>query len=68
MLSPIMWVCHTLFFLGLPFGRVDRLGRAECATTTRLPGRRRSRQLWPQTLLGVAGLAVVALTHPAALP
>jgi membrane glycosyltransferase len=25
-------------------------------------------KLWPQMLLGIAGLAVVALTHPAALP
>ena len=22
LLSPIMWVCHTLFLAGLPFGRV----------------------------------------------
>ena len=27
LLSPIMWFCHTLFFAGLPFGRVDRLDR-----------------------------------------
>jgi membrane glycosyltransferase len=67
MLSPIMWVCHTLFFLGLPVGRVVGWGVQErddhsIGWATALA------KLWPQTLLGVAGLAVVAVTHPAALP
>ena len=29
LLSPIMWVCHTLFFLGLPIGRVAGWGVQE---------------------------------------
>ena len=67
LLSPIMWVCHTMFFLGLPIGRVVGWGVQErddhsIGWTTALA------KLWPQMLLGVAGLAVVALTHPAALP
>ena len=68
LLSPIMWVCHTLFFARPAVRPRRRLGRARSATITRLAGRPRSRKLWPQTLLGVAGLAVVALTHLAALP
>ena len=67
MLSPIMWICHTVFFLGLPIGRVvgwdvqlrddHSIGWATALA-----------KLWPQTLLGVAGLVVVAVMHPAALP
>jgi membrane glycosyltransferase len=67
LLSPIMWVCHTLFFLGLPIGRAVGWGVQgrddhSIGWTTALA------KLWPQMLLGVAGLAVVVLTHPAALP
>jgi membrane glycosyltransferase len=67
MLSPTMWVCHTLLFFGLPIGRVVGWGLQErddhsIGWATALA------KLWPQTLLGGVGLAVVALTHPAALP
>jgi membrane glycosyltransferase len=67
MLSPIMWVCHTLFFLGLPIGRVVGWGVQErddhaIGWSTALA------RLWPQMSLGGAGLAVVGLTHPSALP
>jgi membrane glycosyltransferase len=67
LLSPVMWVCHTLFFLGLPIGRIVGWGVQErddhsIGWSTALT------KLWPQMLLGVAGLAVVGVTHPAALP
>ena len=67
LLSPIMWVCHTLFFLGLPIGRVvgwDLQERDDHSIGWSMAFAR----LWPQMLLGVAGLAVIALTHPAAVP
>ncbi|HLG45752.1 MAG TPA: glucans biosynthesis glucosyltransferase MdoH [Reyranella sp.] len=67
MLSPIMWVCHTLFFLGLPVGRVVGWGVQERDDHS-IGWSTACAKLWPQMLLGMAGLAVVALTHPAGLP
>jgi membrane glycosyltransferase len=67
MLSPTMWVCHTLFFFGLSIGRVigwdvqERDDHSISWVTA-------FAKLWPQMLLGGVGLAVVALTHLAALP
>ncbi|MCX7361055.1 MAG: glucans biosynthesis glucosyltransferase MdoH [Alphaproteobacteria bacterium] len=67
LLSPIMWTCHTLFFAGLPFGRaIGWIGQTRddhsVAWLVAL------RQLWPQTVLGGASLAIVAALQPAALP
>lgn len=67
LLSPIMWVGHTLLLAGLPFGRaIGWIGQMRddhsIAWSTAL------RQLWPQTLLGAACLAVLAVTQPSALP
>jgi membrane glycosyltransferase len=67
MLSPIMWVCHTLFFIGLPFGRAIGWGaqaRDEHAVSWSMALVR----LWPQSLVGGATLAMLAPSHPAALP
>ncbi|HTS40828.1 MAG TPA: glucans biosynthesis glucosyltransferase MdoH [Xanthobacteraceae bacterium] len=67
LLSPIMWFCHTLFLAGLPFGRVigwigqvrdDHIVSWSAAL----------RQLWPHSVLGLGSLAIVAVTHPTALP
>jgi len=67
LLSPIMWLCHTLFLAGLPFGRViGWIGQVRDDHT--VPWSVAFRQLWPHTLLGVVCLAILALTHPAALP
>jgi membrane glycosyltransferase len=67
LLSPIMWVCHTLFFVGLPIGRVVGWDVQERDDHS-IGWATAFGKLWPQMLLGVSGLAVVALTHPAALP
>jgi membrane glycosyltransferase len=67
LLSPIMWVCHTLFLLGLPIGRVVGWGVQERDDHS-IGWATAFAKLWPQTLLGVTGLAIVALTHLAALP
>jgi FkbM family methyltransferase len=67
LLSPIMWLCHTLFLLGLPFGRaIGWIGqmRDDHSVAWSMALRR----LWPQTLLGAASLAIVAVLQPAALP
>jgi membrane glycosyltransferase len=67
LLSPIMWVCHTLFFLGLPIGRVVGWG-VQARDDHSIGWSTAVAKLWPQMLLGIAGLAVLALTDPAALP
>jgi membrane glycosyltransferase len=65
--SPIAWACHTLFFAGLPFGRVvGWIGQTR--TDHAISWATAARQLWPQTLLGGASLAVAAVLQPAALP
>jgi membrane glycosyltransferase len=66
LLSPIMWVCHTLFLAGLPFGRaIGWIGQMRdnhsVAWSIAL------RQLWPQTVLGSASLTIIAVLQPAAL-
>jgi membrane glycosyltransferase len=65
LLSPIMWLCHTLFFAGLPFGRViGWIGQVRDDHT--VPWSVAFRQLWPHTTLGLACLAILAATHPVA--
>jgi membrane glycosyltransferase len=67
LLSPIMWVCHTLFLAGLPFGRViGWIGQVRDDHT--VPWRLALHQLWPHTALGAACLLILALTHPVAIP
>jgi membrane glycosyltransferase len=65
LLSPIMWFSHTLFFAGLPFGKVvgwigqlrDDHGVSWAAAF---------RQFWPHTAMGLTSLAILAATHPVA--
>jgi membrane glycosyltransferase len=67
LLSPIMWVCHTLFFAGLPFGRaIGWIGQTR--EDHHVSWREALRQLWPQTLLGIGCLTLVGATQPSALP
>jgi membrane glycosyltransferase len=67
LLSPIMWTCHTLFLVGLPFGRViGWIGQVRDDHT--VPWALAFQQLWPHTALGLGCLAILALTHPVALP
>ena len=52
LLSPIMWVCHTLFLAGLPFGRViGWIGQVRDDHT--VPWSQALHQLWPHTALGL---------------
>jgi membrane glycosyltransferase len=67
LLSPIMWVCHTLFLAGLPFGRViGWIGQVRDDHAVPFP--LALHQLWPHTVLGLACLAVLAVAQPAAIP
>jgi membrane glycosyltransferase len=67
LLSPIMWVCHTLFIAGVPFGRViGWIGQVRDDHT--VSWSQSLRQLWPHTALGLAPLIVLAATHPSAIP
>jgi membrane glycosyltransferase len=65
LLTPISWFGHTMFFLGLPFGRViGWIGQVR--DDHAVPWSVALRQLWPHTMLGVACLAILAATHPVA--
>ncbi len=67
LLSPIMWFSHTLFLAGLPFGKtVGWIGQVRDDHT--VPWSAAWQQFWPHTLLGVACVALLAFTHPSAIP
>jgi membrane glycosyltransferase len=67
MLSPIMWVGHTMFLAGLGLGR--RLGwTAQARDDHSVPWSDAARQLWPHTLLGWSCILILAFTVPAAIP
>ena len=66
-MSPILWVCHTLYLAGLPFGRViGWIGQVR--DDHAVPFSLAFHQLWPHTALGLACLAVLAVAQPAAIP
>jgi membrane glycosyltransferase len=67
MLSPIMWFGHTLFLTGLLFGRtIGWIGQTRDDHS--VPWSAAWAQLWPQTVLGWAAIALLAVTHPSAIP
>jgi membrane glycosyltransferase len=67
MLSPIMWVGHTMFLGGLLLGR--RLGwGGQARDDHSVPWSDAARQLWPHTLVGWFCILVLAYTVPAAIP
>jgi membrane glycosyltransferase len=67
LLIPIMWFGHTVFLAGLLFGR--RIGWiGQTRDDHSVPLGIAIRNFWPQTLLGVTSLAILAATHPAAIP
>jgi len=67
MLSSIMWFGHTLLILSLPFGRpLEWAGQVRDGQ--RIPLAQAIIAFWPHTLLGAGLLALLAATHPGALP
>jgi membrane glycosyltransferase len=67
LLAPIMWVSHTIFLVRLLSGRSIGWG-AQTRDDHEVPVTLAVRYLWPQTLLGLACLAGLVLTVPAAIP
>ncbi len=67
MLSPIMWLGHTIFFGGLLFGRAVGWG-GQTRDDHAVPVGVALLQLWPHTLLGLACLGALAVAAPGALP
>jgi membrane glycosyltransferase len=67
LLSPIMWFGHTVFLVGLFFGRaIGWIGQTR--EDHAVPFSLAARKLWPQTLLGMSTLAFLAAMAPAAIP
>jgi membrane glycosyltransferase len=67
LLAPIMWFSHTMFLVRLLAGR--SLGwRAQARDDHSVPLMLALQQLWPHTLLGVAIVALLGMTVPAAIP
>ena len=67
LLSPIQWLSHTLLLAGLPFGVAVGWG-AQARDEHTVPVLRALLRFWPQTLVGAASLAVLAVKNPAAIP
>jgi len=67
LLSPIQWFAHTLLLARLPFGMQVGWAAQQRHEHT-VPLARALLRFWPQTLLGLASIAVLAVHNPAALP
>jgi membrane glycosyltransferase len=67
LLAPIMWASHTLFLAGLLRGRTLDWG-PQARHDHEVPWSLALRQFWPQTLLGLAPVLLLALAAPGALP
>ncbi|HET7911359.1 MAG TPA: glucans biosynthesis glucosyltransferase MdoH [Pseudolabrys sp.] len=66
-LVPVLWFGHTMFLIGLLFGRdIGWIGQTRDDHT--VPLSLAFRSLWPHTLLGAAVLIALAMTWPAAIP
>jgi membrane glycosyltransferase len=67
LLLPIMWLTHTLFIGGMLFGRsIGWAGQMRDDHT--VPWSAALRQLWPHTAIGIGAIALLAATHPGAIP
>jgi membrane glycosyltransferase len=67
LVAPIMWASHTLFLARLLFGRTVGW-TAQYRDDHQVPWSLALRHFWPQTLIGLAPVLVLALTVPAAIP
>ena len=67
LLCPIMWFGHSIFLVGLLFGReIGWIGQTR--DDHAVPFSLALRNLWPHTLFGWGVIGLLALTHPAAIP
>jgi membrane glycosyltransferase len=67
LLMPIMWLGHSIFFARLFLGRTVEWG-VQARDDHEVPWSHAARQLWPQTLLGLATVGTLAVTTPSAIP
>src|SRR5262245_2764631 len=67
LVSPIMWASHTLFLTRLLTGRTVGWG-AQTRDDHEVPWSLAVRQFWPQTLIGLAPLVLLAAAAPSAIP
>jgi len=67
LLSPILWVGHTILMIGLLFGRaIGWIGQTR--DDHAVPFTLALQNLWPHTAIGCAALVVLTMTHTAAIP
>lgn len=67
LMTPITWLNHTIFIVGLVFGK--KAGwTAQSRDDHIIPLTDAIRQFWPHTLLGLVLSGLLLATHPAVLP
>jgi membrane glycosyltransferase len=67
LLAPVMWASHTLFLMRLLSGRTVDWG-AQARHDHEVPWSLACRQFWPQTLIGLAPVLLLAVAAPSAIP
>jgi membrane glycosyltransferase len=67
LLSSAMWASHTLFLIRLLFGRTVGWG-GQARDDHQVSWSLAARHLWPQTLMGLAPVLLLAFTAPFAVP
>jgi membrane glycosyltransferase len=67
LVAPIMWVSHSVFLARLLFGRTIEWG-AQARDDHEVPWSLAFRHFWPQTLIGLVPLSVLAISAPSAIP
>ena len=67
LMTPITWLNHTMFMIGLLFGKKSGW-TAQTREDHSVPLGIAVKQFWPHTVLGVFLLSLLYVTHPAYLP
>jgi membrane glycosyltransferase len=67
LVAPIMWASHTLFLARLLLGRTIEWG-AQARDDHKVPWSLAVRSFWPQTVIGLVPLLVLAVAAPSAIP
>jgi membrane glycosyltransferase len=67
LVAPIMWASHTLFLARLLIGRTVGWG-AQARDDHAVPWSLAFAHFWPQTLIGLAPVCLLAFTAPSAIP
>jgi membrane glycosyltransferase len=67
LVAPIMWVSHSVFLARLVFGRTIEWG-VQARDDHEVPWSLAFRHFWPQTLIGLVPLFVLAISAPSAIP